>query len=169
MSKHDDDVVLSTDCDDPLMITADMQQEMETVVKRYFQGVQEKNPIMIRSCFNDVASIRDVCGIQHTTRTVSSELLVQRCVDFVTAHPDVMIQFYYGPECGRNSPWVVAHWYEIGTWSQESCHIPPPLPPQPMAVEGQTRFRIDVTTMKITEFVVTRTYTEWEKMLMERG
>lgn len=150
--------------------TPDIQNEMESVVKRYFQGVQNKNPEMIRSCFNDVASIRDVCGINDSTRTVSSDILVQRCIDFVTAHPDVVIKFHYGPECGRNSPyWVVVHWYETGTWSHESCNIPPPQSPLPMAVEGQTRFRIDENTKKIAEFIVARTFTEWEKAFLEGG
>ena len=70
-------------------LTSDVQNEMEYVVKRYFQGVQDKNPEMIRSCFNDVASLRDVCGINDSTRTVSSDILVQRCINFVAAHPDV--------------------------------------------------------------------------------
>jgi hypothetical protein len=37
-----------------------------------------------------------------------------------------------------------------------------------MAVEGQTRFLVDETELKIKEFVVTRTYTDWEKTLLEK-
>jgi len=72
----------------------------------------------------------------------------------------------YSPECGRNSRWVVAHWYETGTWSGESCGIPPTH--QPMEVEGQTRFFVS-KDFKIVDMVVTRTFTEWEnQMLLKR-
>lgn len=37
-----------------------------------------------------------------------------------------------------------------------------------MAVEGQTRFYVN-DELKITEFVVTRTFTEWEKMLQNQN
>lgn len=68
------------------------------------------------------------------------------------------------PECGRNSDWVVAHWWEVGTWSGESCGLKPTN--GPMACEGQTRFL--VKDGKITEFVVTRTITEWEAAFLEQ-
>jgi len=161
---------------------------MEDTVKRYFQGVNEKNPNMIRSCFADEATIRDVCGISDQKRTVQADALVERCMEFVTAHPDCLVQFHYGPECGRNLDWVVAHWYETGTWSGESCGVPPNN--QPMAVEGQTRFRLVEKTAsssgddaedndadheygkgnpyKIQEFVVTRTFTEWENAMLAK-
>ena len=66
------------------------------------------------------------------------------------------------PECGRNSNWVVAHWWEVGTWSGESGGIAPTN--LPMACQGQTRFLVD--DGKILEFVVTRTVTEWEKAML---
>lgn len=71
-----------------------------------------------------------------------------------------------GPECGRHSNWVVAHWYEVGTWSGASCGLAPTH--RPMHVEGQTRFRINPSTLEIVELVVTRTFTEWEQALQER-
>jgi hypothetical protein len=35
-----------------------------------------------------------------------------------------------------------------------------------MAVEGQTRFRVDPERFEIKELVVTRTFTEWEKLVI---
>ena len=151
-------------------IPADQALEMEATVRRYFQGVHTKDPTMIRTCFGETATIRDVCGLNSNQRTVQADVLVERCMDFVTAHPDCAINFYYGPICGRTrnddgTAWVVAHWYETGTWSGESCGIAPQH--TPMACEGQTRFRVDPASQKIVEFVVTRTFTEWEKAFME--
>ena len=143
--------------------------QMETTVRNYFQGVHTKDAALIRSCFGDTSTIRDVCGLNASQRTVPAEDLVQRCMDFVAAHPDVSIDFHYGPVlCGseQDEPWVFAHWYETGTWSGESCGIPPAN--KPMACEGQTRFRVDPETMKIKEFVVTRTFTDWEKAFIEK-
>ena len=71
-----------------------------------------------------------------------------------------------GPECGRSSDWVFAHWYETGTWSGTSCGVDPTH--QPMAVEGQTRFRVDPVSLQIKELVVTRTFTEWETLLIAK-
>ena len=149
-------------------ISTDLALAMEATVLRYFEGVHTKDPAKIRSCFGETATIRDVCGINSSVRTVPASDLVDRCMDFVTAHPDCAIDFHYGPECGRTSSggWVVAHWYETGTWSGESCGIPPQH--TPMAVEGQTRFRVDPSTLKIVEFVVTRTFTEWEMAFLEK-
>lgn len=152
----------------PLKVT---MERMEQTVKRYFQGVQEKDPIMIRSCFEETAIIRDVCAVTNSQqRTVSADDLVQRCIDFVTAHPDCNIQFYYGPISDRDGVYVFAHWYETGTWSNKSCNISPPLPNNnnnynAMSVEGQTRFLVNPTTFKIEQLIVTRTFTEWEKQL----
>lgn len=137
------------------------QERMENVVRRYFQGVNDKDPALIRSCFGDTATIRDVCGISNGQRTVPAQALVDRCMDFLAAHPDTVVDFHHGPECGRNSDWVFAHWYETGTWSGTSCGIEPTN--RPMAVEGQTRFRVDPKDLVIREFVVTRTFTDWEK------
>eukprot|EP00535_Pseudo-nitzschia_heimii_P002292 CAMPEP_0197188378 /NCGR_PEP_ID=MMETSP1423-20130617/17686_1 /TAXON_ID=476441 /ORGANISM="Pseudo-nitzschia heimii, Strain UNC1101" /LENGTH=560 /DNA_ID=CAMNT_0042640187 /DNA_START=109 /DNA_END=1791 /DNA_ORIENTATION=+ len=147
----------------------------EEVVRRYFDGVNQKDPRQLRSCFGASATIRDVCGLHSSVRTVPSELLVERCMEFVTAHPDCLVRFHHGPiqerETDRDGSWVVAHWYEVGHWSGASCGIEAPDPPRPMACEGQTRFRIvlhdDAPT--IEEFVVTRTFTEWETaMIAER-
>lgn len=148
------------------MIPADIASAMETTVHRYFHGVNDQDPEKIRSCFGSSAIIRDVCAQQSSSRMVHAEQLVERCMQFLQAHPDCTVQFHYGPECSRHSNWVVAHWYETGTWSGTSCDIEPNH--QPMAVEGQTRFRVCPETLKIQEFVVTRTFTEWEKKLMER-
>jgi hypothetical protein len=145
---------------------AETAQKMEAVVRRYFDGVNKKDPVQIRSCFDETATIRDVCGVSNTIRTVEAGALVDRCMEFVTAHPDCKVDFYYGPEKGRTSEWVVAHWFETGTWSGDSCGIP--AVNKPMAVEGQTRFLVDRDALKITDMVVTRTFTEWEERLLEK-
>ncbi|GKY96236.1 hypothetical protein MPSEU_000583500 [Mayamaea pseudoterrestris] len=154
-------------------------QQMEETVRRYFQGVNEKDPSMIASCFGDSAKIYDVCALRQDDQDKASSsngshgrgtlfpstALVSRCMDFVAAHPDCCVNFYYGPECGRTAPhWVVAHWYETGTWSGSSCNLTPSH--EPMAVEGQTRFLVNPETLHIEELVVTRTFTEWEKALL---
>lgn len=72
--------------------------KMEETVRRYFQGVNDKDPEMIRSCFADEATLRDVCGINDSQRTVQAQDLVDRCMDFLTAHPDCVVKFHYGPE-----------------------------------------------------------------------
>jgi hypothetical protein len=141
-------------------------QKMEAVVRRYFDGVDKKDPVQIRSCFGETATIRDVCGVSDTLRTVEASTLVERCMEFVTAHPDCKVDFHYGPEKGRTSEWVVAHWFETGTWSGDSCGIP--AANKPMAVEGQTRFLVDQEALKITDMVVTRTFTEWEEAMLEK-
>lgn len=136
-------------------------------MKRYFEGVNQKDPKLIQSCFEPSAKIRDVCGIiNNSYKDVSSEDLTNRCMEFLQAHPDCQVKFYHGPECGRNSDWVVAHWYETGTWSGESCGIQPDH--SPMSVEGQTRFLVDSDSYKIKELVVTRTFTKWEQHLLEK-
>ncbi len=145
----------------------------EEVVRRYFDGVNKKDALQLRSCFGETATIRDVCGLDSSVRSVPSENLVDRCMEFVTAHPDCLVRFHYGPLEERNiekdtedGTWVVAHWYEVGHWSEDSCGIDAPNPPIPMAVEGQTRFR--VAEDKIQEFVVTRTFTEWENAMVDK-
>lgn len=67
---------------------------MEAVVRRYFDGVTNKDAEQIRSCFADEASITDVVNA-NTKNTVKSKLLVERCMDFVTAHPDCVVKFHY--------------------------------------------------------------------------
>lgn len=54
---------------------------------------------------------------------------------------------------------MVAHWYETGTWTGESCGIKPT--GAPLRVEGQTRFLV-TEDLKISDMVVTRTFSEWE-------
>jgi len=150
---------------------------MEDTVRRYFDGVDRKDAAQIRSCFGTQATIRDVCGVSDTSdtagvRTVPSVQLVDRCMEFLAAHPDCRVDFHYGPEKGQTSDWVVAHWYETGTWSGESCGVAPPVTAagtgRPMAVEGQTRFLVDPVDFKITDIVVTRTFTEWEMAMSEK-
>jgi hypothetical protein len=147
---------------------AQTAQNMEAVVRRYFDGVNKQDPFQIRSCFGEMATIRDVCGVSNTVavQNVQASALVERRMEFVTAHPDTKVEFYYGPEKGRTSAWVVAHWFETGTWSGDSCGIP--AANKPMAVEGQTRFLVDREALKITDMVVTRTFTEWEERLLEK-
>ena len=173
--------------------------EMEHVVRQYFQGVTNKNATQIRSCFGTTATIRDVCALSASSssldpaaaKTVSAETLVERCLDFCQAHPDVVVDFYLPPTALRIQPneneedldqdccyWVFAHWYERGTWSGTSCGIAPPSPPQPMYVEGQTRFGMvrkddkddnnedSTPTWVIAKLVVTRTFTPWEQTLL---
>lgn len=146
--------------------TSNTSKQMEETVRRYFEGVNQKDPDMIRSCFGETATIRDVCGINDSTRTVPAQDLVHRCMEFLAAHPDCKVDFYYGPECGRTNEWVVAHWYETGTWSGESCGLQPNN--EPMQVEGQTRFKVDPKSFKIRDFVVTRTFTDWEKAFLKQ-
>ena len=140
---------------------------MESVVRQYFEGVNQKNPQLIRDCLDDSAVLWDVCALRASSqRKVKAEDLVERCMDFVTAHPDCRVQFHFGPECSLHSDWVMAHWYETGTWSGDSCGIP--ATNRRMAVEGQTRFLVGTDSYKIKEIVVTRTFTEWEEALLKK-
>jgi hypothetical protein len=69
------------------------------------------------------------------------------------------------PTCGRGkSKWVLAHWYEEGTFKGESRGIKPD--GSKLDVEGQTRFLVN-DNLKITEMVVTRTFSDGEKKLQE--
>ena len=171
--------------------------DMEHVVRQYFQGVTNKNATQIRSCFGTTATIRDVCALSSSldpaaAKTVSAETLVERCLEFCQAHPDVVVDFYLPPTALRLQSkttnkeeeqeeecyWVLAHWYERGTWSGTSCGIAPPSPPQPMYVEGQTRFGMvrkddkddnnedSTPTWVIAKLIVTRTFTPWEQTLL---
>ena len=153
--------------------------QAEEVVRRYFDGVNKKDPVQLRSCFGDQATIRDICGLDSSVRTVPSQNLVDRCMEFVTAHPDCLVRFHYGPSEQReyenetnDGTWVVANWYEVGHWSGESCGIDAPSSPIPMACEGQTRFKVvsqeGTDEAKIEEFVVTRTFTEWENAMIAK-
>lgn len=144
---------------------------MEHTVRRYFEGVQEKDAAKIRSCFGETATIYDVCNnLQGDSgeRSVPASALVERCMEFCAAHPDVKVRFLYGPECGRRSNWVVAHWVETATWSGNSCGVVAPIPPHSVTVEGQSRFCVDPTTLYIVALVVTRTFTEWESQILRQ-
>jgi hypothetical protein len=79
---------------------------MEELVRRYFQGVTEKNASMIQSCFGETDVLRDVCAINSACRIVRADDVVERRMDFVRAHPDCIVHFEYGPECGHQSTWV---------------------------------------------------------------
>jgi hypothetical protein len=150
-------------------------QQMEDVVRRYFDGVNRLDPVQIRSCFAETATIRDVSsnGVTSTNtvrRTAQASALVERSMmKFVTEYPDSKVDFYYGPEKGRTSDWVVVHWFvERGrVWSagENWYGMPPTAHNKPLAVlEGQTRFLVDREALKITDMVVTRTFTEWEEL-----
>lgn len=115
--------------------------------------VNAKDRNQIANCFADRAIIRDVCGINSLERSVNPQDLADRCMEFLQAHPDCVVRFHYGPECGRDSNWVVAHWYETGHWTGESRGIK--ASGNSMAVEGQTRFLVS-DDLKIEKFVVTR-------------
>lgn len=143
----------------------------ELIVRQYFEGVNETDFLKIKNCFapNSQLRIRDVCALNQNYRDVNVNDLVNRCREFLLAHPDCNVDFHYGPklmsEEEDGSKWVLAHWYETGTWSGKSCGIEPTF--QPMAVEGQTRFKVNPENL-IEELVVTRTFTDWEKMQQEQ-
>ena len=165
-----------------------LEDELEATVLDYFQGVHDKNAARIRQCFDETCIIRDVCALTNDhndntnknsqpipAKSMPADAMVQRCMEFVQAHPDVAVNFHIPPTCLRTTRqsedgtddkayWVFAHWYETGTWTGTSCGLTPSQ--QPMNCEGQTRFRLDPQTQKIQELVVTRTFTQWEKALL---
>eukprot|EP00640_Fibrocapsa_japonica_P007597 CAMPEP_0113937712 /NCGR_PEP_ID=MMETSP1339-20121228/4276_1 /TAXON_ID=94617 /ORGANISM="Fibrocapsa japonica" /LENGTH=155 /DNA_ID=CAMNT_0000940583 /DNA_START=103 /DNA_END=570 /DNA_ORIENTATION=+ /assembly_acc=CAM_ASM_000762 len=140
----------------------------ENVVFNYFDGVNKKDREQIKSCFDPSGTkIRDVCGVSNTEKQCTPDMLADRCMEFLAAHPDTVVDFYHGPICNRGrSRWVLAHWYEKGSWSGKSCGLEPD--GSPLTVEGQTRFLVS-DELKITEFVVTRTFSEWEKALQMKS
>lgn len=139
--------------------------QRENVVRKYFDGVNNKDRDQIASCFSETAKITDVCSIINASQTtVKPADLADRCMEFLAAHPDCVVDFHYGPKCGIDCNWVVAHWYETGHWTGDSRGIK--ATGKPMAVEGQTRFYVN-DDLKVTEFVVTRTFTEWEESLQK--
>ena len=145
-------------------VTVPTPAQREEVVRQYFDGVNQKNRDQIANCFAETATIRDVCSLNDSSeRTVDPSDLADRCMEFLAAHPDCVVKFHYGPQCGRDdSCWVIAHWYETGHWTGDSRGIK--ATGNPMEVEGQTRFFVN-DDLKITNFVVTRTFTEWEETL----
>jgi hypothetical protein len=52
------------------MHTMHTAQMMEDVVRRYFDGVNKLDPVQIRSCFGETASIRDVNSGASTNKVV---------------------------------------------------------------------------------------------------
>lgn len=66
-------------------------EQREEVVRRYFDGVNRKDSEQIKSCFADKASITDICSINASKRVVESDLLAERCMEFLTAHPDCKV------------------------------------------------------------------------------
>jgi len=138
-------------------------QQREQVVFKYFDGVNKKDRDQIASCFAETATIRDVCSINNSSeRTVNPNDLADRCMEFLKAHPDCTVNMHYGPKCSHDDHWVVAHWYETGHWTGDSMGVK--ATGNPMQVEGQTRFLVN-DDLRITSFVVTRTFTEWEEAL----
>jgi hypothetical protein len=137
----------------------------EQVVENYFKGVNQKDRDLISSCFADSVTIRDVCNLNKSSdkREANPSILADRCMHFLEAHPDTNVDFYYRPTCARGrGRWVLAHWYETGTWSGESGGIAPQ--GTLLTVEGQTRFLVS-DDLLITDMVVTRTFSDWEKSL----
>ena len=155
--------------------------QREQVIHQYFEGVNQKNYHQIKNCFANQASITDICSLQNSSkRIVDSDTLAQRCMDFLNAHPDTIVKFHYPPtilrSCSDNDDdnstsssyqnWVFVHWYETGTWTGDSKGIK--ATGNKMEVEGQTRFHVNDES-KITELVVTRTFTEWEESLQKQS
>ena len=77
-------------------VSAETATKMEDVVRKYFDGVNKKDPEQIKSCFSEKATIRDVCGINDTKRDVVAQDLADRCMEFLAAHPDCKVDFHYG-------------------------------------------------------------------------
>ncbi len=157
-------IILATRTPQCLAFSTPTPAQREMVVRTYFDGVNKKDREQIKSCFSEEASIRDVCALNSNERAVASDILADRCMEFLAAHPDCVVSFHYGPKCSHDDNWVIAHWYETGTWSGDSKGIK--ATGNPMAVEGQTRFLVN-DDLKITHFVVTRTFTEWEETLQK--
>ena len=83
-------------------------------------------------------------------------------LSFISLHDSYNID---SPTCvrRRTNNWVYAHRYEKGTFSGKSKGIEPD--GSPLTVQGQTRFWVD-DNLKITEIVITRTYSRWEQQLL---
>ena len=69
--------------------------KMEAIVLQYFEGVNKKDPQLIRSCFGLEATIHDIV-VSDKKRVVSADVLTHRCMDFCRAHPDCHVAFHYG-------------------------------------------------------------------------
>jgi hypothetical protein len=72
------------------------KQWRESVVERYFDGVQQQNRDQIMSCFDPNGTrIRDVCGVSNSERIATPDELGERCIEFLAAHPDTQVKFHY--------------------------------------------------------------------------
>lgn len=69
----------------------------EQVVLKYFDGVNKKDRSQIASCFSskEGARIRDVCGLSSSEKEVTQDILADRCMEFLAAHPDTKVDFYF--------------------------------------------------------------------------
>lgn len=140
-------------------------QEKETIVRRYFDGVNKKDQEMMASCFAEKVELRDMCGpSKGEPRYASSRDMADRCMEFLAAHPDCKVEFQHPPICDRDGKWVWCHWVESGHWTGESLGIAPQN--TVLDVGGQTRFLLeqqqDNGSLKIVKQVVYRTFSEWE-------
>ena len=79
------------------MLKLGLQKKLrEDVVHKYFDGVNKKDRDQIASCFPSTgARIRDVCGVSSMEKDVSQDILADRCMEFLAAHPDCKVEFYY--------------------------------------------------------------------------
>eukprot|EP00545_Synedropsis_sp_CCMP1620_P003734 CAMPEP_0119023782 /NCGR_PEP_ID=MMETSP1176-20130426/30632_1 /TAXON_ID=265551 /ORGANISM="Synedropsis recta cf, Strain CCMP1620" /LENGTH=87 /DNA_ID=CAMNT_0006978915 /DNA_START=11 /DNA_END=271 /DNA_ORIENTATION=+ len=64
------------------LVGQNSKRSMEDVVRKYFDGVNKKDPVQIKSCFGEEATICDVV-VSSTKKTVKSQILADRCMDFV--------------------------------------------------------------------------------------
>jgi len=68
----------------------------EELVYKYFDGVNKKDRAQISSCFpKEGATIRDVCGVSNSEKIVSNDVLADRCMEFLAAHPDCKVDFHF--------------------------------------------------------------------------
>ena len=73
----------------------------ERVVHKYFHGVDTRNISQIRECFNaEGATITDIRNrpdgsTQNPSNTVTPAFLAERCEQFLNAHPECDVKFYY--------------------------------------------------------------------------
>jgi beta-phosphoglucomutase-like phosphatase (HAD superfamily) len=156
--------VLRTQNDDDLSM---LMQEKEAVVRRYFDGVNKKDPEMMASCFAATVELRDMCGpSKGEPRMACSKDMANRCMEFLAAHPDCKVEYEHPPVCDREGKWVWCHWVESGHWTGESRGVTPQN--TVLEVGGQTRFLLmeqEDGSQKIVKQVVYRTFSEWELSL----
>lgn len=81
--------------------TPNIALKKEAVVRRYFEGVTNKDKDQILACFAPICNIRDVCRLREgntktEVKSATREQMADRCMEFVAAHPDCQVDFYYG-------------------------------------------------------------------------